>query len=319
MRVTFWGTRGSLPVSLNAAEFRSKAKNLLLHTRPGGVSEPGSADALLDGVPLPHAMTFGGNTPCVEMSEGNEFIILDCGTGLRALGQNIMERGLPEGAVIDIFQTHTHWDHIMGFPFFAPALSGKFRIRIHGVHPGLRDRFEAQMDRIHFPITLNEMKSPVEFVRIGEGDEISLDPFSIKNLGLHHPGGSYAYRVTAGGKTVVFATDCEYTSRDEQSLRRYVEFYRDADMLIFDAMYATIEQTVERMNYGHSTAVIGVDIALAAGVKKLVLFHHDPESDDDRIADCFFRARDYLAARGNVNSSNRLEIVTSYDGLSIDA
>jgi len=307
-----------LPSSLNAAEFRNKAKNLLLHPRPGDCHEPASADALLDTAPLPHAMTFGGNTPCVEMSEGSDFIIFDCGTGLRALGQNIMARGLPEGSVIDIFQTHTHWDHIMGFPFFAPALSGKFRIRIHGVHPGLRGRFEAQMDRIHFPITLDEMKSPVEFVQIGSGDEISLGPFRLANLGLHHPGGSYAYRVTAGGRSVVFATDCEYTNRDSQSLRRYVEFYRDADMLIFDAMYATIEQTVERMNYGHSTAVIGIDIALAAGVKKLVLFHHDPESDDDHIADCFYRARDYLASRMHDQSTNHLEIVTSYDGLSVD-
>jgi phosphoribosyl 1,2-cyclic phosphodiesterase len=318
MKVTFWGTRGSLPAPLSAAEFRSKTRYLLQHARPADCSGETAADEFLNRTPLPHTMTFGGNTPCVEVSNGNDFLILDCGSGLRVLGQDIMNRQLPPGARIHILQTHTHWDHIMGFPFFAPALSGRFEIHIHGVHPNLRKRFEDQMDRIHFPIVLTEMKSPVEFHQLKSGEVFTIGPFRIGNSGLHHPGGSYAYRISTAEKSVVFATDGEYTNREDHDLDPYVNFYRDADMLIFDAMYPTLEQLVEKMNYGHSTPVIGIDIALAAGVKTLVLFHHDPECDDARIADSFFRALDYLNARKTEVPSHALTLVTSYDGMRIE-
>jgi phosphoribosyl 1,2-cyclic phosphodiesterase len=318
MKVTFWGTRGSLPAPLSAAEFRSKTRYLLQQARPADCSGETAADEFLNRTPLPHTMTFGGNTPCVEVSNGNDFLILDCGSGLRVLGKEIMNRQLPPGARIHILQTHTHWDHIMGFPFFAPALSGKFEIHIHGVHPNLRERFEDQMDRIHFPIVLTEMKSPVEFHQLKSGEVFTIGPFRIGNTGLHHPGGSYAYRISTAGKSVVFATDGEYTNREDHALEPYVKFYSGADMLIFDAMYTTLEQLVEKMDYGHSAPVIGVDIALAAGVKTLVLFHHDPECDDSRIADSFFHALDYLNSRKTEVPSHTLTLVTSYDGMRIE-
>ena len=318
MRVTFWGTRGSLPAPLGAAEFRSKTKYLFQHARPADCTGEIAVDAFLDRTPLPHAMTFGGNTPCVEISNGNDFLILDCGSGIRGLGRDIMDRSLAPGTRIHIFQTHTHWDHIMGFPFFSPALSGRFEIHIHGVHPNLRKRFEDQMDLIHFPIILDDMKSPVEFHQLESDEECSIGPFRIGNTVLHHPGGSYAYRVSAAGKSVVFATDGEYNNRTDHVLDPYVEFYRGADMLIFDSMYATLEQLVEKMNYGHSTAVIGVDLALAAGVKTLVLFHHDPECDDVQIADSFFRALEYLKSRKDEFPSHDLTLIPSYDGMGIE-
>ena len=116
-----------------------------------------------------------------------------------------------------------------------------------------------------------------------------------------------------------FATDAEYTNGTEENLKQYVDFYRGADMFIFDAMYATLEMTIEKMNYGHSTAVIGVDLALAAEVKTLVLFHHDPESDDDQIAESYHHAREYLDTRKAASSSNSLQLVTSYDGMELEA
>lgn len=318
MKVTFWGTRGSLPAPLSAAEFRSKTKLLLRHVRPADCAGDAAAEDFLNRMPLPKAMTFGGNTPCVEVAAGNDFLILDCGSGLRLLGQDIMNRQLPSGARIHILQTHTHWDHIMGFPFFAPALSGRFEIHVHGVHHNLRKRFEDQMDRIHFPITLDDMKSPVDFHQLRSEEEVSIGPFLVRNKGLHHPGGSYAYRITVNTGSVVFATDGEYNNRAKHVLEPYIEFYRDADMLIFDSMYATLEQTVEKMNFGHSTAVIGVDLALASGVKTLVLFHHDPECDDARIADAFFHATEYLGSRKADFPASDLSLVISYDGMGIE-
>jgi phosphoribosyl 1,2-cyclic phosphodiesterase len=317
MRVTFWGTRGSLPSPMNTAEFRSKVKYILMNARSVDLTSESSIEKFLDELPFPRSMTFGGDTPCIEICEGKDRLILDCGTGLRSLGNYIMKQPNHSGR-IDILQTHTHWDHIMGFPFFAPALSGKAEIHIHGIHPELRQRFENQMDHVHFPITIGEMGSPVIFHEIKSEEDITIGPFNISNKRLHHPGGSNSYRVSAGGKNVVFATDGEYTYPGNPGYAPYVKFYQEADILIFDAMYATLEQTVERTNYGHSTAVIGIDISLMAGVKTLVLFHHSPDFDDDQIAESYIKARKYLENRRVQFPENKLDLLTSFDGLVID-
>ena len=316
MRVTFWGTRGSLPTPMNAHEFKIKAKRLLMNARDIDLSDESAVDNYLDNIEVPHAMTFGGNTPCVEVSEGNEQLILDCGSGLQALGHYMMNSGFKKGERINILQTHTHWDHIMGFPFFSPALSGEADIHIYGVHPNLKERFEQQMDRIHFPITMDEMGADITFHHINSREQISLGCFTITNIGLHHPGGSYSYRIDNGTKSVIFATDGEYN--DMNGITPYIDFYRDADVLIFDAMYVSLEKTIEKENYGHSTAVIGIGIALSAHIGTLVLFHHDPDSSDDRIARSYSEAKQYLETRGKEISGHSLNLITSYDGLVID-
>lgn len=308
MKVTFWGTRGSLPRPLTAAELRDKAERLLAAARESGQLETIPADC-----PLPGILTFGGNTPCVEVEHDGARIICDCGTGLRDLGLAIGNTVRP-GDEFFIFQTHTHWDHIMGFPFFGPAYVRGVRIHVYGVHPGLRERFETQMDRIHFPITLDEMSADIVFHQLQPAEETVVGPFTVTSKGLHHPGGSYAYRITAGGRTFVFATDGEYKDPMEEVFPPFVEFFRGADTLVFDAMYASIEKTIEKENFGHSTAVIGIELARRAGVKRLVLFHHDHEAGDDQIAHAYNEAIAYLYCTGNT----ALELAISWDGLVLD-
>ena len=318
MRITFWGSRGSLPTPLDNEEFRSKVKRLLLNAKDVDHSDEAAVDSYLDNCPVPCAMTFGGNTPCVEVTEGSEQLILDCGSGLRRLGLHMMKEGFVKGSRINIFQTHTHWDHINGFPFFSPALAGAADIHIYGVHPKLRERFEQQMDRIHFPITMEEMSANITFHQISSTDNVTIGPFSVTNKGLYHPGGSYSYRISSGGKNMVFATDGEYTDTSNRGMKPYIEFFDNADVLIFDAMYPTLEQTVEKENYGHSTAVIGVDLALHATVHKLVLFHHDPECDDLKIAESLSNAQEFLKNRSGEFPASNLEIMTASDGLVLD-
>lgn len=289
-----------------------------MNVRGIDLSDEAAVDTYLDRYELPHAMTYGGNTPCVEITEGSERLILDCGSGLRLLGHHMMESGFEKGSRITIFQTHTHWDHIMGFPFFPPALAGAADIHIYGVHPNLKERFDQQMDRIHFPITMEEMSATITFHQLQSGEAVDIGPFTITNKGLHHPGGSYSYRISTGGKSVVFATDGEYKDLSMKGISSYIEFYRDADMLIFDAMYPTLEKTVEKENYGHSTAVIGVDLALYSSVRTLVLFHHDPESDDLKIAESYTNALDYLEHRKLKFPDSDISIISSYDGLVVD-
>lgn len=318
MKVTFWGTRGSLPTPMTAGEFRIKAKRLLMKAKDVDLSNEAAVEAYLDSRPLPDAMTFGGNTPCIEVTEGGSAVILDCGSGMFLLGRHMMKAGFAPGGSIDILQTHTHWDHMIGFPFFAPAFTKGTRIRIHGVHPDLRERFEHQMDHVHFPITMDEMAADIEFHQHPAGETFQLGPFEVISHALHHPGGSYSYRITSGGSTVVYATDGEYKGMADETKKPYVEFFRDADVLIFDAMYSTIEKVIEKENFGHSAPAIGLDLARSAGVGTLVLFHHDPECNDTQIAQTYFAAKDELAERTGNPGGASLKVVVSYDGLGID-
>ena len=319
MRITFWGTRGSIPTPMINAEFRVKVKRLLMNARNIELSDENAVDAYLNQTAFPNAMTFGGNTPCVEIYDGDHQIILDCGSGLRQLGHQMIENGISPEHPINIFQTHTHWDHIMGFPFFAPAYVKEADIHIYGVHPNLRERFEQQMDRIHFPITIDDMRAHITFHQLKHEQDITIEPFTIKNKGLHHPGGAYSYRISNGKKSVVLATDGEYKEPNDETYSPYIEFFKNTDVLIFDAMYATLEQTVERENYGHSTAVIGIDISCKARINTLVLFHHDPECNDSQIAQSFFNAKLHLDSREkNAYECCPFNLITSYDGLVID-
>lgn len=314
MVLTFWGTRGSIPSPLDSHEFRIKAKRLLMNAQKVNLASETAIENYLSAVPIPSAMTFGGNTPCVEVTDGDRQLILDCGTGIAKLGKDMMEKGFLPGGRIDILQTHTHWDHINGFPYFEPAYTSGTEIHVYGVHPKLRERFEAQMDIVHFPIRMDEMKASIEFHQLAPGEETSIGPFTVTSKALHHPGGSYAYRISCGGRSVVFATDGEYRN-DNDSYAEYVDFYRDADALVFDAMYATLAKTIEKENFGHSTPVIGINIALAAGVKTLFLFHHDPESNDSQILEAFNNATRYLLGEQKHYPYRPLTLLAAYDRL----
>ena len=318
MRVKFWGTRGSIPTPMNTDELRAKIRQLLKSIRNVDLSTDESIDRFLDSKPIPDSMTFGGDTPCIEICEGDDIIIVDCGSGLRRLGRHMMTNGVDPGKRINIFITHTHWDHIMGFPFFAPALEVNTDIHIYGAHPNLRKRFEQQMDLVHFPITIDDMSAEFTFHQIEAGKPVTIGPFRIDTAALNHPGGSYSYRITAGGKSLVIATDGEYNNNGGDTLHS-IEHYRDAALLIFDAMYPTLEETVTKEDYGHSTAVIGIDIALESNVKKLALFHHNPDSDDSLIADTYAKALDYLKSRKTAYPGSNLSLVTTYDGLELEA
>ncbi len=302
---------------MDTNEFRFKAKKLLQNAQDVDLSNEKAVDAYLNKNSMPDKITFGGNTPCVEITEGDAHIILDCGSGMRELGGDMMKRGFEPGGRIDILQTHTHWDHIMGFPFFAPAFTNGTDIHIHGLHPNLKKRFEQQMDHIHFPITMDEMKSTITFHRLKHDEAFELGPFKITNKALHHPGGSYSYRITNGDKSVVFATDGEYINLNEE-FETYIDFYRDADVLIFDAMYATLEKTIERENFGHSTPVIGINIALTSNIKNLFLFHHDPESDDKHVYEAYEQACKFLESEKKHFPDSTLKLMIAYDTLSFD-
>src|SRR3990172_3790004 len=261
MRIRFWGTRGSL-------------------AKPG-----------------PSTIRYGGNTSCVEVRAADGMlIILDCGTGAHDLGRNLVASGVhPIRGHFLI--THTHWDHIQGFPFFAPLFTEGNEWDVYAPQ-GLGQRLEAtlagQMEYAYFPVTLGQLGATLRYHELTEGT-FDLGTVQVTARYLNHPGLALGYRLESGGVVMVYATDHEPHSRHPPETadptqaapvhredQRHVQFLACADLVIHDAQY-TLEEYPSKLTWGHSPAELAVDFALAAGVKRLALFHHDPLRDDAAV------------------------------------
>lgn len=242
-------------------------------------------------LPAPGGTTqrFGGNTPCLELRCGSQTLIFDFGTGARALGDRMMREQGPQEAAV--FLSHYHYDHLQGVPFFTPFFVPGRRFRIFGAkREGLtpREAIAGQMVPPYFPIGIDMLRAELEFQEVREGGRaIRIGDARVRAFELNHPGGSLSFRVDYRGRSLVYATDSEYGSTRDAPFAR---FARDADLLIYDAMY-TDEEYARRKGWGHSPWTAAVKAAEAARAKTLVLFHHDPAHDDKEMDRILRKAR----------------------------
>lgn len=258
--VTFWGTRGSIPT-------------------------PGA-----------HTARYGGNTPCVAVeTSGGQLLILDAGTGIRALGNRLVEQ--QNGTVnAEILLSHAHWDHIQGLPHFRPFYSPGNAIRIWGSRQGstsLEAILRRQMDLAVFPIPLDALSAKLTVQHVEPG-EFTVGAFRVGAMKLRHPGTTLGYRLTpvGGGAALAYVTDNELGDGPDYGTPAswrgdFVRFLDGVDVLIHDAMY-TPEELETHRGWGHSTFEQAVAVAAEAGARRLVLFHHEPEHGDaqvDRLVD----------------------------------
>lgn len=224
-------------------------------------------------------IVYGGNTSCVQIEAGGMQFVCDCGTGIRSLGQEFVRRGVREATLL---MSHTHWDHICGFPFFSLAFIPDAKITIMGGHEAagndLRSVFARQMENPTFPVPLEIMQADINFENFDVGGDFSPgNGVVIKTHALNHPGGATGYRVEHDGKAVCYITDVEHVpGKPDEAL---IEFIRGADLVIYDSTY-TDEEFPQRVGWGHSTWQEGVRLSQAADVGKLAIFHHDPEHED---------------------------------------
>ena len=229
----------------------------------------------------PHQLGIGGNTPCLELiHDPEEPMIFDAGTGIRSLGKEIAARPqLPRA--IHIFFTHFHWDHLQGLPYFMPLYMAGTNLIFYSAHPPekLRQVLAGQMHSPYFPVLFEHLGCRMEFRQIA-GEPQSFGGLCVETFPLHHPQGSVGYSIVNHSKKVVYATDHEHG--DPETHNGLLQRAQDADVLIYDSQYLPAEYA-SRRGWGHSTWQEGTRIANSAGVKKLVLFHHDPERDDDAV------------------------------------
>jgi phosphoribosyl 1,2-cyclic phosphodiesterase len=318
LRVRFWGTRGSLPAPLRERAVRGKIRDALLAARGQALETEQAIDAFIDSkLPFSVRGTFGGNTSCVEIiTGGDEFVICDLGTGVREFGNHVLrEHGPGCKHCFNIFLSHPHWDHIMGFPFFAPSYISGNRIRIYGCHHVLSEALHTQHSAPWFPVDFRELGSTIEFVTLEPDRTYEIAGLSVTSIRQYHTGQSYGYRFSRGGKSIVYSTDCEhkYSSLDESY--PFVAFYRNADVLIFDAMYSLADTISVKEDWGHSSNVVAVELAQAAQVKRLVLFHHEPAYDDRMIEEV---VTETIRFEEISRPGHKVEVISAYDGLELE-
>jgi phosphoribosyl 1,2-cyclic phosphodiesterase/anti-anti-sigma regulatory factor len=295
VRVKFWGVRGSIPTPLSTEQLNAKLFQALSGAGGIDLGNPAEVQAYLAGLPATVRSVVGGNTTCIEVDTGGDLIIIDGGSGIRALGLSMMAREFGRGqGVAHIFMTHAHWDHLQGYPFFPPAYVPGNKLIFYAVNNNPQAYLEhQQVAPIYFPIPPNAMSAEKEYVQLREGETVTIGHTLVSNLSLYHPGTAYAYRFDDGESVFVFASDGEYKSLTDAHLRRYISFFAEADALVFDAQYSLRDVFLSKADWGHSSAIIGVDIAERARVKKLITFHHDPTHTDEQIYAIAAAARDY--------------------------
>ncbi len=263
VRVHFWGCRGS-------------------------VATPG-----------PETAHYGGNTPCVTVTDGRTSLILDAGTGIRRLGARLQAEAAGDPLELHLLLTHTHWDHIQGFPFFVPAFQPRTIIHIYGMPPSekpLKQVLSWQMETEYFPVAMGELAAQLVFHEV-PSEPFAIGTFTISWTYMNHPGITLGYRLESGSKVVTYATDTEPFRRvlaDHRSTARVGETYgrnrdqeivrlaRGADLYIADAQYTPGEYE-KKHGWGHTSSADAVGLALEANAKRLALFHHDPMHDDVAI------------------------------------
>ena len=313
--VTFYGVRGSLPSPMVGQDVREKLVNALEQASPANLKNAASREAFVDSLPAHLKSCYGGNSSCVHLQVGGHHVIFDGGSGLRVLGNHLLEQEFGKGqGEAHLFLSHTHWDHIMGIPFFVPFYRKGNKVNIYGSHPRLKERLIGQQSFDYFPVPFDAYLADIDIVSLANQKECVLGDVRITWHEMNHPGQCFSYRVEYQGKSFIYATDSEYKDLGDQSLKPTIEFFKGADLLVFDSQYTFIEG-VEKEDWGHSSTFIGVDIALEAKVKKIAFYHHEPTYSDFKLVHIFEQTKKYLKAIGR---DNPLEMILSQEGLTID-
>jgi phosphoribosyl 1,2-cyclic phosphodiesterase len=316
-RIRFWGTRGSLPVALTAAKLREKLTAALRGAAGRAFASDAQIDEYLDGLRFPVSGTYGGHTSCTEIETGGpDYILCDLGSGVRPFGQAMVARHGPAAPqTYHIFMSHLHWDHIMGLPFFTPAYIPGNRIRIYGSHVGLEAALRRQQEQPSFPVDFSIFRAGIEFVHLDPGERYDVAGMAVTTKLQRHGGDSYGYRFEANGRTVIYSTDSEHKLSDPEETRGFIEFFRRADVVIFDAMYSLADAVSIKADWGHSSNVVGVELCQMAGARHLCLFHHEPASDDEAIERGLVEAR---RLEEITRTGEPLRVTAAYDGMEIE-
>jgi phosphoribosyl 1,2-cyclic phosphodiesterase len=314
--VRFWGTRGSLPVALTATGLGHKLREVLRAARGQPIDTDEDIERLLANLPFALAGTYGGHSSCVQIdTDGPDYVVCDMGSGLRPFGQAAMAQRAGKAQTFHVFMSHMHWDHVMGLPFFVPAFIPGNRVVLYGSHAELQMALRRQQEPPSFPVGFDTIfEGRIEFRHLEPGVTHQVAGMNVTTMLQRHTGDSYGYRFESQGKVLVYSTDSEHPLADPAHTERFVQFFRDADLVIFDAMYSLADAISFKADWGHSSNIVGVELCQQANVRHLCLYHHEPVFDDVAIEAMLAETR---RLEEITRGASALRVSAAYDGLEL--
>lgn len=293
LKVQLWGTRGSLPSPITPENLRAKIEQVLELALDAGVNTPKEIQRYLAGLPPHQVGGFGGNTPCVEVASGKSVAIIDAGSGIRSLGYQLLNGPCGQGSgEAHLFFTHFHWDHLMGLPFFTPFFIPGNQVHVYAVQPELPEVFKTVFKKPYFPLNIDQLAAKIHYHKLEPRKPLVLGDLTITPYQLDHPDPCWGYKIQGGGRTYSHCVDTECTRVSQGDLGADLPLYQNSDLMVFDSQY-TLMETIEKINWGHAAASLGLDLAMREGIKRVVFMHFDPAASDEKIAQAELQARRY--------------------------
>ena len=296
MLVRFWGVRGSLPTPISPQQIQSKIMAVVQRITADDLKSDETRARFVSNLPEWIYGTTGGNTACVELKDGDTEIILDAGSGIRALGKS---KDKPKNKHYHIFFSHFHWDHIQGLPFFDDIYNPSVTIDIYSPYENARAYLEKQMTNPSlFPVGYNTFTKNITYHTLKTSDEIMIKDIKVNLCKMKHPGDSYTYSFEKNGKKVVYATDVELEPEDFTVTEDRKKVFDKADCLIIDSQYTVLDH-IAKKNWGHSAFCYAVDYANFWNIRKMFIFHHEPTYSDSDLNTILNTSRQYSIQVGH--------------------
>jgi phosphoribosyl 1,2-cyclic phosphodiesterase len=309
--VKFWGVRGSIPTPLTVAKLKSRVAAIVQRITAADLAGPETREAFLAQLPPYLFGLVGGNTTCVELRSGNGGrVIVDCGSGIRELGIEVMNEPRPPRRY-HILMTHFHYDHLQGLPFFEPILRPENNVTFYSPLQEAESYIRGQMRFPYFPVEMDVLPAKVHF-QVLRDPRFSLEGMTIQWRKMKHPGDSFSYRFSEGDKHVIFATDSEIGEKEFADTEENRAYFANANLLILDSQY-TLQESLNKIDWGHTSYSLAVDLASRWQIETLALFHHEPNYTDKKVYGMVRSAQWYV--RHLENSETR--IIVAREGLEL--
>ena len=292
MKVKLWGVRGSIPAPLRPQQLEERLSNTLAEFADSGKD----IESFLNTLPISRFGGFGGNTACCQVHTDNANLIIDGGSGIRDLGLSLLGGPCGKGqGKVDILFTHFHWDHLIGLPFFVPIFIPGNEINVYSVQPGVEQIFRHVFQKPYFPVPYERLGAKINYHQLEPRQAKAFGDIEVTPYQLDHPDPCGGFKFIHNGKSFSYCVDTECTRASREDLGPDLPLYQNVDLMVFDAQY-TFSEAMEKIDWGHASAPVGLDIAMREGIKKLIFIHHDPAASDAKISEAEDQTREYYEA-----------------------
>ena len=323
MKVKYWGVRGSLPASPTPQQWVRDIEKIMHGFFRAGYENPDQIKDYLHALSVPQVGGFGTATTCVEVATPQARIIIDGGSGIKNLSDQLVRGPAGQGrANLHIFLTHFHWDHLVGLPFFAPHFIPGNTINYYAVQPNVEELIRGKFRKPYFPVPFEALVADIKFNVLEPRKAFMINDMSITPYLLDHPDPCWGFKIEHGGKTYSHCVDTEGTRTSREQLGPDLPLYQNVDLMYFDAQY-TLPELAEKANWGHSAAQIGLDIAFREKIKHVIFTHHDPGANTQQIYDLKAQTREYYEWRVKSAQTNHIDLPLvkwryAHEGLEVD-